>query len=191
MISSVWLWTADHDVEDAALTQITVFTGRGLLIESLAGRIWLYGTAVEHHALYQYQLSKTGNIFMGQIQTETAYYQPNPSAIIPFPPVAAYNDPVFATGASGWGLRIVDSDSILIYGAGLYSFFSNYDVHCSDQGNGETCQSRIFSVENSSISMYNLNTVGTGTMITVNGQDLANYADNLDGFVDTIALFRS
>lgn len=38
--------------------------------------------------------------------------------------------------------------------------------------------------------MYNLNTVGTHYMITVDGEDVAFYADNLDGFVDTIALFR-
>lgn len=66
-----WLWTADHDVEDPNLTQITVYTGRGLYIESTAGTIWLYGTAVEHHSLYQYQFANTQNVYMGQIQTET------------------------------------------------------------------------------------------------------------------------
>jgi hypothetical protein len=30
------------------------------------------GTAVEHHTLYQYQFASTKDIFMGQIQTETA-----------------------------------------------------------------------------------------------------------------------
>lgn len=30
-----------------------------------------YGTAVEHHTLYQYQFANTQNIFMAQIQTET------------------------------------------------------------------------------------------------------------------------
>jgi len=79
-----WFWTADHDVDDPNLTQITVFAGRGLLIESTAGGIWLVGTAVEHHVLYEYQLSSTKNIFMGQIQTETAYYQPNPDARSPY-----------------------------------------------------------------------------------------------------------
>ena len=38
--------------------------------------------------------------------------------------------------------------------------------------------------------MYNENTVGTHYMITVDGKDVAYYNDNLDGFVDTIALFR-
>lgn len=128
---------------------------------------------------------------MGQIQTETAYYQPNPISPIPFPTVEAYSDPVFQAGASGWGLRIVDSTNVLVYGAGLYSFFGNYDVHCSDQGKGETCQSRIFSVENSEVSVYNLNTVGTGVMVTRDGVDVAFYGDNLNGFVDTVALYRS
>jgi glucan 1,3-beta-glucosidase len=48
-LENVWLWTADHDVEDANLTQITVYNGRGLYVESTSGPIWLVGTAVEHH----------------------------------------------------------------------------------------------------------------------------------------------
>lgn len=169
-----------------------------------------------------------------QIQTETPYYQPNPAAPVPFPYVASYNDPMFPTdktieadgytipNSDAWALRIVDSSNIAIYGAGLYSFFDNYSTDCSNQGKGETCQSRITSIENSAITMYNLNTVsnlwgwnrsphstcqlcggeqhtdgflpsqvGTHYMITVDGKDVAYYKDNLDGFVDTIALFRS
>ena len=42
-MENVWLWTADHDVEDPNLSQITVYTGRGLYIESIVGNIWLYG----------------------------------------------------------------------------------------------------------------------------------------------------
>jgi len=128
---------------------------------------------------------------MGQIQTETAYYQPNPDATIPFPADAAFHDPVMAPGSSGWGLRVVDSSDLLVYGVGLYSFFSNNNVTCSNQGNGEACQARTFGVENSAVSVYNLNTVGTTQMITVDGTDVAVYSDNLDGFVDSIALFRS
>lgn len=163
------------------------------------------GTAVEHHSLYQYQFVSTQNVFAGQIQTETAYYQPNPNATQPFPAVASLHDPVFPTtrvynasgteipNAEGWGLRIVDSQSILIYGAGLYSFFNNYSTACSAQGNDEVCQTRIFSVEgkSSKIGVYNLNTVGTHWQTSLNGVDEALYSENLDGFVDTIALFRS
>ena len=77
---------------------------------------------------------------MGQVQTETAYYQPNPDATIPFPANPALNDPVFtpnasngsangtASAASGWGLRIVRSHDVVGYGVGLYSFFDNYST---------------------------------------------------------------
>jgi glucan 1,3-beta-glucosidase len=184
-----WLWVADHDVEDANVSQITIYAGRGLLIESVTGGIWLVGTAVEHHQMYQYQLANTKDIFMGQIQTETAYYQPNPDATIPFASLSAYHDPVFSPGDLGWGVRVVDSSNILVYGAGLYSFFSNYNLTCSNQGNGETCQNRVLSVDaQSTVKVYNLNTVGVTKMATVAGSDIASFKDNLNGFVDTIAL---
>jgi len=137
-LENVWLWTADHDLEDSTSTQITIYTGRGLLVESTVGTIWLVGTAVEHHSLYQYQFANTHNIFAGQIQTETAYYQPNPGATTPFSPNTTLNDPDFTTScagvsgncADGWGLRVINSDGIRVYGAGLYSFFDNYSTNC-------------------------------------------------------------
>lgn len=36
-----WLWTADHDIDNQDNTQITVYNGRGLLIESTTGTLWL------------------------------------------------------------------------------------------------------------------------------------------------------
>jgi glucan 1,3-beta-glucosidase len=133
-LENTWFWTSDHDLDDPNLTQVTVYAGRGLYSTSSTGTIWLVGTSVEHHALYQYQFTNTKDVFAGHIQTETAYYQPNPPAMVPFPAVSAWNDFDFVAGctgvagncAMGWGLRIVGSTSILIYGAGLYSFFDNY-----------------------------------------------------------------
>ena len=37
--------------------------------------------------------------------------------------------------ANAWGVRIIDSQDIFIYGAGTYSFFNNYD----------TCRPSLFS----------------------------------------------
>jgi glucan 1,3-beta-glucosidase len=62
-----WIWTADHDVEDPQLRQITVYTGRGLLDESRSGPVWLVGTAVEHHVKYEYQFVNTQDVFAGQV----------------------------------------------------------------------------------------------------------------------------
>ncbi|KAI5926494.1 putative Exo-beta-1,3-glucanae [Camillea tinctor] len=186
-----WLWVADHDIEDRNLTQITIYAGRGLLIESTAGGIWLYGTGVEHHSLYGYRLVGTKDVVMGQIQTETAYYQPNPDATIPFPPVAALHDPVFSPGDRGLGLSVVDSEGILVYGAGLYSFFNNYNVSCSQTDSTVDCQTSIFSVQDSNVSIYSLGTIGTTYMVDADGEDYADAVDNLNGFIDTIAVFRS
>lgn len=132
-MENCWIWVADHDIEDPLLTQITVYAGRGLLVDSTTANMWLVGTAVEHHALYEYQFVNTKNVFMGQIQTETAYYQPNPDAQTPFTPFNGINDPTFtrsssSNNANGWGLRIVNGSNILTYGAGLYSFFDNYST---------------------------------------------------------------
>lgn len=192
LMENCWVWVADHDLEIGADNQqITIYAGRGMLIESEKGGIWLYGTGVEHHQMYEYQLVGSQAVVMGQIQTETAYYQPNPDARIPFSPVPKYTDPVFKAGESGWGLRLVDSKQTFVYGAGLYSFFDNYSTNCSAIGSGAVCQKRIFSVERSSVSVYNLNTVGTTNMVTVDGRDVALFSDNMDGFVQTIALFRN
>jgi glucan 1,3-beta-glucosidase len=135
-MENTWFWTADHDIEDPNVTRITVYSGRGLYCASKVGAIWMVGTSVEHHDLYQYQFANTKEIYAGQIQTETAYWQPNPKAGTIYPPLSSWNDFNFAAGCggvagncySGWGLRVTASNNILIYGAGLYSFFKNYDV---------------------------------------------------------------
>jgi len=183
-----WLWVADHDIEDSNSTQITIYASRGLLIESTAGGNWLYGTAVEHHQIYQYNVANTQDIFMGQIQTETPYYQPTP--VGPFSINATYSDPT-TNGVDAWGLNVKSSQGVLIYGAGTYSFFDDYNVTCSNQGVTPKCQTEIVNIEgNVDISIYNLNTVGSDSMIAVDGNSIASWADNQNGFISTIALFR-
>ncbi|CBX90532.1 similar to exo-beta-1,3-glucanase [Plenodomus lingam JN3] len=199
-----WLWTADHDLDDVENnngTQVSIYSGRGLHIESERGVLWLYGTVVEHHIKYQYQFVDTHNIIMGHIQTETAYFQPNPDALIPFPTVPSLNDPVFTpssntsvNAASGWGLRILRSNNILGYGLGLYSFFDNYNSSCSVINGGADCQTRMVSIEGDRLSydigLYNLNTLGTTQMVTRDGVDLASNEDNNSTYTDTINVFR-
>ena len=113
------------------------WAGRGMFIESTTGSFWLVGTAVEHHTLYHYQFADTKNIFASQLQTETPYYQPLPNALEPFTANSTLQDPTFACdGVSGncdeaWGLRILGSSDIFIYGANHYSWFNNYEQSTS------------------------------------------------------------
>ncbi|KAF4343990.1 exo-beta-1 3-glucanase [Fusarium beomiforme] len=191
-MENCWLWTADHDIDGSG--QLDIYAGRGLLVESTEGTFWLYGTSSEHHALHQYNLVNTKNIFMGQIQTETAYYQPAPVVPAPFKIEDRYHDPSFPTDVkSGWALRVKDSSDILVYGAGLYSFFDKWvSDSCVTIAEGSDCQTRITSIESSSkISIYNLNTVGTTEMITQDGHSVAKFSDNKNAFASTVALFRN
>lgn len=200
-MENTWLWVADHDIDDNANTQTTIYAGRGLYIESTEGRFWLYGTAVEHHVLYNYQFSNTKNIFASELQTETPYFQPTPNALVPFKVNTSLRDPDFAATCSGvggncaasWGLRVLDSSHLMIYGAGHYSFFSSYSTTCSTVEAGENCQSRIVSIEgaSSNINIYNLNTIGSLSMIDRDGRSLANWQDNVNVYPANIAVYRS
>ncbi|KAM0738325.1 hypothetical protein ACQRIT_006062 [Beauveria bassiana] len=158
-LENTWFWVADHELDLGDHNQINIYNGRGILIESTKGA-WLWGTSSEHSVLSNYQLTKAKNVYMGLIQTETAYMQGNPDAKVPFKYNAKYSDPDFSncTGpkcARTWGLRAVDSSDILIYGAGLYSFFDNYDQKCV---NGNDCQDHILDIQNSSVHIFGLAT---------------------------------
>ncbi|KAA8646710.1 uncharacterized protein ATNIH1004_005385 [Aspergillus tanneri] len=195
-LENVWIWTADHDLDDPTDTRISIYTGRGLLVE---GRnIWLYGTSVEHHSLYQYQFSGAQNVVAGFIQTETPYWQPNPDAASgPFPSNSTLNDPDFnncqAGSCNALGLRIRESRDVAIYGAGLYSFFNNYSTTCSEATSSEKCQSDIFRVDGSvpGLVVYALNTIGTTNMVVRNGEILAQYGDNKASIESVIAYFTT
>ncbi len=138
---------------------------------------------------------------MGQIQTETPYYQPTPNALVPFPVVASLNDPDFASSCSGvsgncaaaWALRVINSNNILVYGAGTYSFFSDYSTTCSTFATGQSCQARINSLEGniSNVNIYNLNTIGSVSMLNRNGQQVAYFNDNVNVFPSCVAVYKS
>ena len=138
---------------------------------------------------------------MGQIQTETPYFMPTPNALVPFPPVASLHDPDFSASCQGvegncaasWGLRVIDSQDVFVYGAGLYSFFSDYSTSCSTFAAGQTCQQRITSLEGNvkNVNIYNLNTIGTREMLNRDGKRVAWYADNESVFPSNVAVYKS
>lgn len=184
------MWVADHDLDADDEGQIDVFAGRGALIES-QGPTWLYATSSEHSVLYQYQLFNANNTIMGMIQTESPYFQPSPKAPQPITIGGFPNDPNFgdcdtgsATCAVSWGMRMLDSSSIYLLGAGLYSWYSEYSQVCVDTGN---CQDRVFDVEQSyDVWIYNLVTKGTVEMISPVNEKATLATDNKNGFMSSI-----
>ncbi|KAE8451175.1 hypothetical protein EG329_004339 [Mollisiaceae sp. DMI_Dod_QoI] len=185
-----WFWVADHELDLSDHNQVNIFNGRGVLIASEQGPVWMYGTSSEHSVLYNYQLANASNVWMGAIQSETPYFQSNPDATTPFTVNAAFSDPTFSGSSNvnkAWGLRVVDSSNVFVFGAGLYSFFDNYSQTCLDT---ESCQANMVSLENSgSVHMYGLSTKAATNMVTVNGNSAALDSDNRNNFCATVAMF--
>lgn len=197
-LENTWYWVADHSLEPAAKSQqIDIFNGRGVLIESQKGPVWGFGTSSEHSVLYNYQIVNASAVYLSLIQTETPYFQGNPIATEPFPANAKFSDPDFkAACPSGgaceraWGLRVVDSSDVFVYGAGLYSFFDNYDQTCLQT---ESCQTNMLSVEGAQagVHVFGLSTKASTNMVTLNGQSVALDSDNRNNFCATLAFFST
>jgi len=173
------------------------------------------GTSSEHNVLYNYQVANASNVYMALIQTETPYYQSNPDASTPFTSQVAFADPVFTGGAlnnKAWGLRVIDSEDIFVYGAGLYSFFENYDQKCvplqNCQGKPDTISflaqhqtqrqkltdlllDNMVDIKNSGkVHLYGLSTKAAVNQVTVEGKSAALDKDNRNNFCAAIALFE-
>lgn len=109
---------------------------------------------------------------MGLIQTETPYFQPDPNALSPYTIGAFPSDPTFdecgdSDCTEAWALRILNSTDVYIYGAGLYSFFSNYDLSCNKQ---EQCQQSLIQTSfTQGLWIYNLATKGVVEMVSPAG----------------------
>jgi glucan 1,3-beta-glucosidase len=119
--------------------------------------------------------------------------QNNPNSIAAYPPMSEWKDPTFANCFTSncpktWGLRIFNSTYVFAYGAGMYSFFNNYDSGCLATTN---CQQNMVSVEESQgIYLYAVNTVGSANIVSVDDVELVPAIANPNGFADTVAIFE-
>ncbi|KAM0259874.1 hypothetical protein ACHAQJ_003119 [Trichoderma viride] len=192
-MENTWLWVADHELDLSDHSQVNIYNGRGLLLESTKGA-WLWGTASEHSVLYNYAFNNAQNVYSSILQTETAYMQGNPDARTPYTTNTKYADPSWAsctssTCARTWGIRLVNSINTFIYGTGMYSFFNNYDgVTCVDANN---CQDSMIDIQNSTVKLFGVSTKASISMVNLNGQQSVFDRDNRDTFCGTIASFET
>ncbi|EEH15927.1 hypothetical protein PABG_06014 [Paracoccidioides brasiliensis Pb03] len=190
---NTWFWVSDHELDLSDHGQINIYNGRGVLIES-SGPVWMYGTASEHSQLYQYSIVGAKNVYMALIQVETPYFQANPNALVPFKPNSKFNDPDFSKCTTesckkAWGLRILQSSDIYLYGGGLYSFFDNYKQECLAT---ESCQENMIEVDCSAVHLYGVSTKASTNMITSaeDGKALVKQIENRNNFCSTLAIFQ-
>lgn len=195
-LENTWFWVADHDLDMNSPQQISIYSGRGVLVNS-PGPTWFWGTASEHSILYNYQLKGAGALFGGFMQSETPYFQPNPEAPNPFTFNNNFDDPSFTVCDGGynssaspckdsWGLRVWESESILLYGTGFYSFFENYGQACLA---GQNCQENMIHIQGSKIDMYAVSTKAAVNMIVDDFVGSIQDVDNRSNFCATLAYY--
>ncbi|KAL0954336.1 hypothetical protein HGRIS_003334 [Hohenbuehelia grisea] len=205
-LEGTWVWLSDHDLDEKGESKISLYSGRGILSES-EGPVWMIGTGKraftsllilslimscgflgsEHHIMYQYNLHKARNHYLGLIQTETPYFQPTPVAPTPFALNPKYHDPDFSDMPSAWGLWVEKSHGITIFGAGLYSFFHDYSQECIPD---KWCQKHIANIDAvSDIRIFSLSTVGTEFMLDVERKGVVRQGDNKAGFAETMTFW--
>ncbi|KAI4288633.1 MAG: hypothetical protein L6R35_002101 [Caloplaca aegaea] len=194
-VENCWFWVADHELDRADHGQIDIYNGRGVLIESAEGPVWMYGTSSEHSQLYNYQIANAKTVYMALIQTETPYFQSNPDALQPFSPNPTFSDPDFshcttAGCKKAWGLRVVGSRDVHVFGAGLYSFFDNYAQTCLKT---ESCQENMLALDcgNENVYFWGLSTKAATKMVTVDGEGVVEQGDNRSNFCSTLAVFEA
>jgi len=176
-MENMWFWVADHDIESSAQSYVNVYAARSVLIES-QGPSWVHGASSEHATLYQWQLSGAKDIYIGHIQSETPYFQSQIPALKPYKPGGKFfHDPTFSDCSSSpsssdtclkaWGIRIVYSQNVFLYGGGFYSFFKHYSDSCSKTFD---CQDRIVDTSFSEkIYLFDIFTVGTKQAVSPQG----------------------
>lgn len=163
-LENVWGWVGDHDID--AGQPINIYNARGMLLESQKGPIWMYGTAMEHSFLFQYNFAAgTSEVLSTVMQSETPYYQPEFS-LVPF--ATERTDPPFSFSSqevqTAYGLAVQrPGENVAIYGTALYSFFNRWNDQCAkDRWNTSfnPCQDNMIFLQDVGTVGVELPTVG-------------------------------
>jgi glucan 1,3-beta-glucosidase len=147
-----------------------IAVGRGALIESTSPA-WFVGTSFEHCVLYQYALHGAANVYLGQHQTESPYWQGADAPVQahapePWEVEGRCGDPGFGgwDGAEGddgdgeggmcrraWGLYVSGVEDVVVHGSAMWSFYGGMadgnwgDPQCTRTGG--ICQENMAFVE--------------------------------------------
>ncbi|KAK4216626.1 pectate lyase superfamily protein-domain-containing protein [Rhypophila decipiens] len=187
-----WLWTADHDLDIVEQTRCNIFVARGLLVETTEP-VWLWGGASEHAVLYQYNFHHASNNFIAHMQTESPYFQPTPDALGVWQPGAYESDPLFEdcdpsspTCTLSWALMVRHSTDMLVYGAGLYSWFRSYTQDCLIP---EDCQQRLIQTDYSQgLWFFSIYTKGALEVASpLGGIPAVRQSENRNGFLTAVS----
>lgn len=189
-LENVWGYVADRGLDDASSKPLNIAAGRGLLLESTSPS-WLIGTSFQRCTLYQYNLNRASDVYIGLQQAESPYWQGNGTqqrAPAPWVANSSYGDPSFGLCTShrysndndrcyrAYGQRLVDSNNVVIHGSALwasYNAMNNNKWHgpnC-DETSGVCQMNMVFISGALNISWYSISTKSTRNMMYDAGLD--------------------
>ncbi|KAH8647050.1 glycoside hydrolase family 55 protein [Tricladium varicosporioides] len=163
-----WSWSADHDLDGGTSGEPS--DGGGFFIESQNG-VWMLGIGSEHHSLYQMNIYRAKNVFIGLNQGESAYWQvktgntvinpaPWTDSLLPGEPDFSWCGASDAACRVGVYQRVVGSSNINLYSAGFWNF------PCS----ADSCQTNAVIYENNTkLYSYGVSTINCKNMIVESG----------------------
>jgi hypothetical protein len=111
------------------------------------------------------------------------------NAVGAFPGDPDWKDCTKETCKMAWGLRIVDSEGVMVHSAGLYSWFNNYGQKCLKP---EDCQEKIMEVRGSkNVSIFNIfskavKEIGTSN---TNSSSIPRTDNNKQGYTSQISFW--
>ncbi|OTA96680.1 glycoside hydrolase family 55 protein [Hypoxylon sp. CO27-5] len=192
-VDNMWAWTADHDLDGGNSQYISV--GRGVLIESTKPS-WFIGFASEHNTLYEVNINKAENLFIGFQQSETPYWQggnSTPSAPNPWEPVVLDSDPDFSWCSTdeiqcrmSIYQRVSGSKDLSLYAAGFWTFFNGNEACAA----GKVCQEDAIRIENSTgVSYFGIGVNHVGNLVVKDGEPVVKSAENRGGWYANAAAY--
>jgi glucan 1,3-beta-glucosidase len=184
-VENVWGWVGDHNIDSGRGDNC--YTARGLVTET-SRAVWLYGTAMEHSYLFQYNLGQqAASMLLSILQTETPYFQPEFRLVASQP-----SDPLFYVNQFH-SFSIAASYSpanVVLYGTGMYSFFYKWGTNsCGGGGKQPACQTHVSQwIGASSVRLHNFNTHGAEYVVSFNGDNVAAESTG-NGFCSTVSIW--
>ncbi|TFB00197.1 Glucan 1,3-beta-glucosidase [Trichoderma ghanense] len=178
-----WCWSADHDLDDDFGANPS--TAGGFLVESTRAT-WMLGIGSEHNSLYQVNIYKAKNVFLGFQQSETPYWQGNNSGLLtplPWTNSLLASDPDFSWCAADDAQcrmavfqYIHDSSNVNAYGGGYWVFFNGIN---RDGCSAECQQNAVIYADNQELYSYGVSTHNVRTMVleSERGKTVAEVVD--------------
>ncbi|KAI2791304.1 hypothetical protein POX_c04161 [Penicillium oxalicum] len=203
-IENLWVWTADHNLDNGGSAYTVISTGRGILVEATKGT-WLTGSGSEHNWLYNYNFHAAENVFAGMLQSESPYMQGSgatQTAPAPWTAESAYGDPDFSWCGGGdqkcrtsLATNVDGGKNVLLYNSAAWAFFDgpwyrDYGTQCSG-----SCQTNMMRVANSpnNLAWYSISTRKTDVMI-LDGQSNPteyNHPGSWEGLIQAYTQFAA